>query len=654
MVVRCQVGAVAAAAMVALVLAAAIATLASIITAQQPPTPGRNCYRKCLKGDERICHFDLEVSRYSTLSRACYDCPRNPADCSRPECVAADGVRRLITVVNKQLPGPTIQVCQGDRVVVDVKNSLPASDVAIHWHGFNMKNLPYMDGTPGISQCPISPGASFKYSFVASEVGTHWWHAHTGFQRGDGVYGGLIVRKTLEDNSHMYDHDLPEHLIMVQDWLHTPTESKYFLHHHGAGDRFPESMLVNGKGPNQNSDDNEIAKSVPYQRFTVASGNRYRFRLVNAAVGNCPITVDIDQHSITAIATDGNAIRPVNASSLVMSPGESWDIVVKASKRDGTYWIKFMGRGECSWSQAHQFALLHYKDAYHRSESDKNGDSEVLRDMKRKPEYTELLPPGTQINSINSACYEDQICVADMRAKSKFPEDLKSDQADYTFYLSFEMRNVFNNKFYSRNFYDFSEMAEDQQILTPQVNNFTLQLPVSPLIVTKGETELPICNKETPPTGRTCNSEFCECLHMYKLPLGVSVDLVLVNEGFNSDESHSVHMHGHQFWVLAQGRPVDEHWVNITRAEVENMDIKGLITRNLDDPVKKDTITVPDAGYTVIRFRATNPGYWLLECNMLYHSVSGMGMVLQVGENHEMPLPPQGFPTCNNYRHSEF
>ncbi|MPC99172.1 hypothetical protein E2C01_094569 [Portunus trituberculatus] len=49
------------------------------------------------------------------LSRACYDCPRNKTDCERPECITADGTRRMIFTVNKQLPGPAIQVRTGER-----------------------------------------------------------------------------------------------------------------------------------------------------------------------------------------------------------------------------------------------------------------------------------------------------------------------------------------------------------------------------------------------------------------------------------------------------------------------------------------------------------------------------------------------------------
>lgn len=47
---------------------------------------------------------------------------------------------------------------------------------------------------------------------------------------------------------------------------------------------------------------------------------------------------------------------------------------------------------------------------------------------------------------------------------------------------------------------------------------------------------------------------------------------------------------------------------NVTVEEVKQLDEDGLLMRNLHDPPFKDTITVPDGGYTVLRWKASNPG----------------------------------------------
>jgi len=55
-----------------------------------------------------------------------------------------------------------MQVCEGDTIVVDVKNFLFGEGTAIHWHGIHQKKTPWMDGVPGATQCPIPPGGVFR------------------------------------------------------------------------------------------------------------------------------------------------------------------------------------------------------------------------------------------------------------------------------------------------------------------------------------------------------------------------------------------------------------------------------------------------------------------------------------------------------------
>ncbi|XP_069937854.1 uncharacterized protein [Cherax quadricarinatus] len=603
MALVCQFSAVAAATMVLLVLAAAIATLTSIITADQPFSAGSACFRKCVAGDVRTCHFHFDVHSYQTMSRACYNCPKVKTDCDRPECIPGDGIKRRILVVNKQMPGPPIQVCHGDRVVVDVKNSLHDESLTMHWHGLTMRapfdsygerypGTPHMDGVPGITQCPIHSGSSFRYSFYASEAGTHFYHSHTGFQRGDGVFGAIIVRQPPADdpNHDRYDYDFPQHVIMFHDWLHMPTLDKFILRHHSGGDDFPESMLVNGQGPHQHAEPASLPALIPYKRFTVTAGNRYRMRLINTAVLNCPIVVSIDQHTLNIIAADGNPIVPVNATSLVVYPGERWDIVISFQ----------------------------------------------------------------QVNSINSACYDDLICVADLRSLYPLPKDLQTPQANFTFYLAFEMRRIHNSHFYSQIYYDFDLVEEAQQIPTPQINNLSLVLPATPMLLGGQSVEERICTAELTPLEKNCNGDYCECLHMYSIPLGSVVDLVLIDEGQYGDENHPIHLHGEYFWVLGEDRPNDVVDANITRNQVIEMDKNGELKRNFDHPVYKDTVTLPDGGYTVVRFHASNPGYWLLHCHLLFHSVSGMDLVIKIGNNEDMPKAPPDFPSCGSFKGSDF
>lgn len=37
------------------------------------------------------------------------------------------------------MPGPTLEVCKGDTVIVDVENHLMGESTSIHWHGLHQR-----------------------------------------------------------------------------------------------------------------------------------------------------------------------------------------------------------------------------------------------------------------------------------------------------------------------------------------------------------------------------------------------------------------------------------------------------------------------------------------------------------------------------------
>lgn len=57
-----------------------------------------------------ICRYKFTIEWYQTLSKACYSCPYNRTDCLRPHCIPGDGTKRPVVVINRQLPGPAIEV----------------------------------------------------------------------------------------------------------------------------------------------------------------------------------------------------------------------------------------------------------------------------------------------------------------------------------------------------------------------------------------------------------------------------------------------------------------------------------------------------------------------------------------------------------------
>jgi FtsP/CotA-like multicopper oxidase with cupredoxin domain len=60
-----------------------------------------------------------------------------------------------------------------------------------------------------------------------------------------------------------------------------------------------------------------------------------------------------------------------------------------------------------------------------------------------------------------------------------------------------------------------------------------------------------VCNSENKDHVCPANTEFCSCIHTYEFKIGDVVEFVIVDEGFTFQSNHPMHLHGHQFAVLA-------------------------------------------------------------------------------------------------------
>jgi FtsP/CotA-like multicopper oxidase with cupredoxin domain len=90
----------------------------------------------------------------------------------------------------------------------------------------------------------------YRYQFDVNNPGTHFWHAHSGFQKMDGIFGSFIVRQTDEHNphSHLYDYDLSTHVLVISDWMHQQAVYRFPGKRFNQTGQLPDSILINGRG----------------------------------------------------------------------------------------------------------------------------------------------------------------------------------------------------------------------------------------------------------------------------------------------------------------------------------------------------------------------------------------------------------------------
>ncbi len=303
-----------------------------------------------------------------------------------------DGRSKKMWGYNRQFPGPEIRVQEGDLIRVHVKNELPVP-TSIHWHGMKQRNNWRMDGVTPVSHVPIEPGDIFTYEFVAEPAGTHWYHSHTGIQYSEGLYGPLIV----EAKKNQYEYDREE-VLMVGDWFvengdnifNNIKEGVYIdAEKFGKGRTKPdygdvpfESFVFNGKGRSPDRSQGEL------NTFVVEKGETIRFRIINSS-STYALKLQIDEHPMTVIESDGHPIAPVTVDGITIDIGERFDVLVKANG-SGTHAIRAATLGGQTG-----LALLQYKtDPVKKSFKDTSWGSTVAGPALVAPQRVDLPATG--------------------------------------------------------------------------------------------------------------------------------------------------------------------------------------------------------------------------------------------------------------------
>ncbi len=183
---------------------------------------------------------------------------------------------------NGCIPGPTIEVNQGDKVRVIFENHLPEM-TAVHWHGFEVPME--MDGSVGLGQDPVPPGGKFVYEWELHQAGTFFYHSHFPMQEMMGMLGMFIMHPKEQSGPHCHR----DFGIVLQEWALLPNNN------------VPNSLAMefnwltfNGKaGPN----------TTP---MIVKQGERVRIRLINIGMDHHPIHLHGQQFVVTG--TEGGRV----------------------------------------------------------------------------------------------------------------------------------------------------------------------------------------------------------------------------------------------------------------------------------------------------------------------------------------------------------
>ena len=504
--------------------------------------------------------------------------------------------------------------------------------ITIHWHGLPMKDTPWMDGNPYVTQCPILPRQAFTYRFTASPSGTHWYHSHVAGLQSDGLYGLLIIHKVRPT--------VPYFNVAVQDWFHqessvlvlanpygTPTgslgsgEDIYRGYHERGystdgvevGDVAFTAALINGRGRWQ-------TERLPLTEFNVTSGVTYRFRMVNSGAVFA-FRVSLDRHPLRVVALDGYDIKPLIVDSFIISPGERVDYEVRAEQTAGRYWVRAATLRDSRDGIVQEVKAILTYDSVASQEDPTTTPRQCTSDT---PCVILNCPFTTLPKELNSTCIGlDDIHSLDAGG---FTQATGSDSDVVELFLNVG--------------FNWGSSINGKKFIGPSAPFY------------QDDANLISCEKEC-----TDRDKGCTCTHIARVPLNRTIQMIISNLDTQLYQAHHrMHLHGHSFAVVKIGYPT----FNTSTGHFDGTNTDIVCENNIcksprwngtrpamqrGDPPIKDTVTVPALGYVVVRFRSDNPGWWMFHCHVLTHKVEGMDMIIEEGADYHS-LPPPSFPRC--------
>ena len=214
---------------------------------------------------------------------------------------------------NGSVPGPMIEIVEGDRVRIIFENKLPEA-TTVHWHGLEIPIE--MDGTPYISQPMVEPGGIFVYEFTVNQHGTFFYHSHGAMQEMLGMIGMFVVHPKVPHTPRV-DKDFA---MILQGWALLPNND------------VPNTFSMEFNWLTMNG------KSAPATTpMIVKKGERVRLRIVNLGMDHHPIHLHGHQFYVTG--TEGGRVP-----ESCWYPGNTV-IVGVAQARD----VEFVAQYEGDW-----------------------------------------------------------------------------------------------------------------------------------------------------------------------------------------------------------------------------------------------------------------------------------------------------------------
>jgi FtsP/CotA-like multicopper oxidase with cupredoxin domain len=283
------------------------------------------------------------------------------------------------------------------------------------------------------------------------------------------------------------------------------------------------------------------------QRFewTVESGKSYRIRLVNVAIQSTFVFY-VDGHKLNVIAMDFVPITPYETDRVVINIGQRYDLILKADQPSADYWMRADNQQPCGQLKNLDIkGIVHYADGPNAT-PDINAPPQQYAPTCLDEPSASLVPIVPWSAGAVDQTIEESVVIGPQGGN---PNLFKWTLSGTTFYAEWE--------------------------------NPTLQSIVNDGTIPDTSGNLAI---EAPNLG-----EWVYVIIETVIPL-----------------PHPIHLHGHDFLILAQGLGA----------------YSDATPLQLDNPPRRDVAVMPadptngSPGFLVVAFYTSNPGVWLMHCHI--------------------------------------
>ncbi|KAL0369829.1 UNVERIFIED_CONTAM: Laccase-17 [Sesamum angustifolium] len=477
---------------------------------------------------------------------------------------------KSIITVNGKFPGPRIVAREGDRVVIKVVNNV-SNNVSIHWHGIRQLLSGWADGPAFVTQCPIQSGQSYVYNFtIIGQRGTLFWHAHISWLRAT-LYGPIVI---LPKKNASYPFPKPTKKSQ------SSSESGGMLIQRQL------SARLFRREADQTSPMHTPSMDCPVHciivrlmlcccrnlQAEVKPVKTYLLRLINAAL-NDELFFSISNHTLTVVEADAIYVKPFETDILVIAPGQTTNVLLRTKPNPTNSTFLMAARpystGQGTFDNTTVAGILEYK----------------------LPSQKALNTPITSLQIPTLPPINATSFVANFSSKfrslanAQFPANVPQT-VDKKFFFTVGLGSSpcpKNQTCQGPNGTKFAASVNNISFTNPTTallqayfsrrsnGIYTTDFPSFPL--------MPFNYTGTPPN----NTGVANGTKLVVLPFNSTVEVVLQDTSILGAESHPLHLHGYNFFVVGQG--------------FGNFDPqKDPPNFNLVDPVERNTIGVPSEG----------------------------------------------------------